>query len=41
MSSEKDVEKIIQAAIQGTDGGMDPKGDCEKCTEKEIRKVVE
>ena len=38
---EKDVEKIIQAAIQGTDGGMDPKGDCDKCTEEEIRKAVE
>ena len=38
---EKNVEKIIQAAIQGTDGGMDPKGDCDECTEEEIRKTVE
>ena len=38
---EKDVEKIIQAAIQGTEGGMDPKGDCDECTEEEIRKAVE
>ena len=38
---EKDVESIIQAAIQGTDGGMDPKGDCDECTEEEIRKAVE
>ena len=38
---EKDVENIIQAAIQGTDGGMDPKGDCDECTEEEIRKAVE
>ena len=38
---EKDVEKIIQAAIQGTDGGMDPKGDCDECTDEEIRKAVE
>ena len=37
-----DVESaIIQAAIQGTDGGMDPKGDCDECTEEEIRKAVE
>ena len=35
------MEKIIQAAIQGTDGGMDPKGDCDECTEEEIRKAVE
>ena len=38
---EKDMEKIIQAAIQGTDGGMDPKGDCDECTDEEIRKAVE
>ena len=38
---EKDVENIIQAAIQGTDGGMDPKGDCDECTDEEIRKAVE
>ncbi len=38
---EKDVEKIIQAAIQGTDGGMDPKGDCEECTDEEIQKAVD
>ena len=38
---EKDVESIIQAAIQGTDGGMDPKGDCDECTDEEIRKAVE
>ena len=38
---EKDLEKIIQAAIQGTDGGMDPKGDCDECTDEEIRKAVE
>ena len=35
------MEKIIQAAIQGTDGGMDPKGDCDECTDEEIRKAVE
>ena len=38
---EKDVESIIQAAIQGTDGGMNPKGDCGECTDEEIRKAVE
>ena len=38
---EKDVESIIQAAIQGTDGGMNPKGDCDECTDEEIRKAVE
>ena len=38
---EKEVENIIQAAIQGTDGGMDPKGDCDECTDEEIRKAVE
>ena len=38
---EKDMEKIIQAAIEGTDGGMDPKGDCDECTDEEIRKAVE
>ena len=38
---EKDVESIIQAAIQGTDGGMDPKGDCDECTDEEIQKAVE
>ena len=38
---EKDVESIIQAAIQGTDGGMNPKGDCDECTDEEIQKAVE
>ena len=38
---EKDVESIIQAAIQGTDWGMNPKGDCDECTDEEIQKAVE
>ena len=38
---KKMSESIIQAAIQGTDGGMDPKGDCDECTDEEIRKAVE
>ena len=31
----------IQAAIQGTDGGMYPKGDCDESTDEEIWKAVE
>ena len=38
---EKDTENIIQAAIQSTGGGMAPKGDCDECTDEEIRKAGE
>ena len=38
---EKDTENIIQAAIQGTDGGMNPKGDCDECSDEEIHQAVE
>ena len=37
----KKMGSIIQAAIQGTNRGMDPKGDCYECTYEEIRKAVE
>ena len=29
------------AAIKGTEGGMDPKGDCDDCTNEEIKAAVE
>ena len=35
------MEKIIKAAIHDTDGGVDPKGDCDECTDEEIQKAVE
>ena len=35
------MEKIIHATIQDTDGGMDPKGDCDECSDEEIRKAIE
>ena len=37
----KENEKIFQAAIQGTDGGMDPKGGCDECSDEEIYQSVE
>ena len=37
---EKDTEKIFQAAIPGTDSGMDPKGVCDECSNEEIHQSV-
>ena len=38
---KKDFEEILQAAIKGTEDGMDPKGGCDECTDEEIRQSVE
>ena len=37
---KKDLLELIQSAKKGTDGGMDPKGGCEECTDEEIGMAV-
>ena len=35
------IPELIDAAIKGTKGGMDPKGGCDDCTNEEIKVAVE
>ncbi len=37
---KKGVDKMVASAIKGTER-MDPKGDCDTCTDEQIRKAVE
>ena len=37
----KGIPKLVDAAIKGTEGGMDPKGGCDDCTNEEIKAAVE
>ena len=37
----KGIPELVDAAIKGTEGGMDPKGGCDDCTNEEIKAAVE
>ena len=37
----KGVPELVDAAIKGTEGGMDPKGGCDDCSNEEIKAAVE
>ena len=37
----KGIPELVDAAIKGTEGGMDPKGGCDDCTNDEIKAAVE
>ena len=37
----KGIPELVDVAIKGTEGGMDPKGGCDDCTNEEIKAAVE
>ena len=37
----KGIPELVDAAIKGTEGGMNPKGGCDDCTNEEIKAAVE